>query len=302
LSFERTLLEEIYTRYGFIGLNDGVSYKPTLTWQMVEKFFGHIQSGIDNNLQGSLSSFLELLLKPEVDPVSLQSLWDLAIDSTSPLADNISTGFRLAIGQSSASDLGVIYLIETKSPTNDGMSWQLVLRDAATVLECFRLEQRTSIRDLALFLFKHGRPFSTCIPRSQIQAHSPQRTPPLLVLGWRPKNHRPTLNEYNFYKYCRKTFFDQHPHSRAAYTEGGIIWRLALEAAKNLAEDSVLDGPSEDVLSNGVCIGSSDSESLWDDRLSQAEMDLVCGVYIYATGMLLLESTTSYLLRFHRSR
>jgi hypothetical protein len=80
LSFEHTLLEEVYIRYGFIGSNGGVSYKPTWTWQMVEKTFGHVQSGIDKDLRGSLSSFLELLLKPDVDPVLLQSLWDLAVD------------------------------------------------------------------------------------------------------------------------------------------------------------------------------------------------------------------------------
>ena len=298
LSFEHVLLDDIYTRYGFIGSNSGVSYEPMLTWEMVEKIFGHIQSGVDKNLRGSLSSFLELLLQPEADPVSLQSLWDLAVDSTSPLADNVNTRFRLAVR---SSDSGVIYHIEAKCPTNDGVSWQLVLRDAATVLECFRLEQCMSIRDLTLFLFAHGRPFSTCIPRSQILARSPRPSPPLLVLGWRPENHRPALNEYNFYEYCRRTFFDQHPHSRAAHTEGGIIWRLALEAAQNLAEDSVLDGPSEDVLTHGACIGSSDSEPLWDNCLSEAEKDLICGVYRYATGMLLLEFMTSHMLKFHRS-
>ena len=45
------------------------------------------------------------------------------------------------------------------------------------------------------------------------------------------------------------------------------------------------------------------AESLWDDKLSEAEMDLICGVYKYATGELnvsLLHATLSG-IRLRRS-
>jgi hypothetical protein len=96
--------------------------------------------------------------------------------------------------------------------------------------------------------------------------------------------HKPTVSEYNFYENLRRAFFN-HPRSRSAHLKGGIIWRHALESSGVRAEEDVLGGPSEQVLACGVCIGSSnDAESLWDDDLSDAEMNLICGVYKYEAG------------------
>jgi hypothetical protein len=84
--------------------------------------------------------------------------------------------------------------------------------------------------------------------------------------------------------HIRKAFFNHHPRSRSAYLRGGIIWRLALETAGALADESVLGGPSEETLTCGACVQCDGVVPLWDDGLSEADIDVICGVYKYETG------------------
>jgi hypothetical protein len=280
LHFPGTLLDKIYGRYGFIGMRGDVNtYQSTMPWLVVQKILGDVKSHVERSLEAPISYFLEELLFSRADlHGSLASLWDLTIDSVAPLIDHRNHRFRLIVRPTSTSDSSAIYFIEAKNSTSNDVNWQLVLKDAATVLECFRQEDATSIRDIALFLLQHGTPFGTCIQKSQIQSRLLQPSMPRL-LGWRPAGHRPAISEYNFYEDLRRAFFD-HPRSRAARLKGGILWRLALEGGGGIVDDHVLDGPSDEVLACGTCIASHNSpESLWDDDLTEAEMDLICGVY-----------------------
>jgi hypothetical protein len=282
LSFTDTLLDVLYMRYGFIGSHSDNVSQPILAWPVVQKIFGDSESHVDNRLQASVSRFLEGLLNPPKNLLDLASLWDLATDSVSPLAEHINSKFRLHVRHSGPE---VVYFIEVKNRTGNDVDWLLMLNDAASVLACFRQEQISSIRDLALFLLRHGMPFSTRIRQSQIQSPSPQHSRPLQVLGWRHLNYRPTIHDYNFYEHCRKAFFNYHPRSRSAYLRGGIIWRHALETAGALADESVLGGPSEETLTCGACVECGDGvEPLWDDGLSEADINVICGVYKYETG------------------
>jgi hypothetical protein len=281
--FRGTLLDQIYEHYGFIGTHgDANTSQPTIPWLQVRKIFGDLESHVEKSLEGPISHFLEGLLHAPTDPLDhLASVWDLATHSTSPLIDS---RFRLIARPASTSNPDAIYFIEAKNASND-VNWQLILRDAATVLRCFRQEKATSMRDIALFLLRHGAPFSTCIQRSQVRSLSPPPSMPLIVLGWRPAKHKPTVSEYNFYENLRRAFFD-HPRSRAARLKGGIISRLALEGGGELVDEHVLEGPSDEVLVCGTCISGSRKtpESLWDDDLSEADMNLLCGVYKVYTG------------------
>lgn len=70
--------------------------------------------------------------------------------------------------------------------------------------------------------------------------------------------------------------------------KGGIVWCLALEHVQGLAEELVLEGPSDEVLTRGTCWmlpQHNRSDSLWDDDLSSDELDFICGVYkLYTSG------------------
>ena len=103
-----------------------------------------------------------------------------------------------------------------------------------------------------------------------------------LSLGWRPKEHTPTTEDYGKYQETLDRLFSR-PYARAALLEGAIVWCIALLCLG----DSVLDvtmGPSSDALSLGRCWELVGSSVLYDDRLNEAEIDVICGVYEIATG------------------
>lgn len=304
LLFTGTLADDVYEQYGFIGLDGDAKVDQQLfewsdvrkllgdgnqsedrTWSIVRKSFGDVDSFVDPGLQVPLTYFLAMLLHPIENPLKhLPSLWDIAADSVEPFADHMNAEFRLVRDARSANS-DAIYFISAKDRVGDDVHWQIMLTDAATVLACFRQEQAHTMRDLALFLLQCGRPFSTRIQRSKMQFPPPALYPPLAVLGWRPQNHRPTVSEYNFYENLRRAFFTDHGRARAALLKGGIIWRLAVEGSGGLIPDRVLGGPSEEALVCGTCLASvNERDSLWDDELSESDMDLICGVYKYATG------------------
>jgi len=77
----------------------------------------------------------------------------------------------------------------------------------------------------------------------------------------------------------------KQPHCRAALLAGGIVWCLALES---LGISPVLHGPSDLALNYGMRTSALDDSgqayTLYDDTLTEAETDLICGVYKIYTG------------------
>ena len=62
---------------------------------------------------------------------------------------------------------------------------------------------------------------------------------------------------------------------------GSIVWRLAIAS---VSDNAVSMGPSQDVFSEGSFLSSADGY-LWDDTLSEDDLEVVCGVYKVCTGM-----------------
>ena len=77
------------------------------------------------------------------------------------------------------------------------------------------------------------------------------------------------------------------PYRRAAQLQGGIIWRLALDTLEFPmdAEINVTQGPSEDALTRGTTIVLNNGLELSDDTLTEEEIELICGIYKWSTGM-----------------
>ena len=274
LNINDQLPDILYERYGFVdpGLTNN-QFSSSTNWDTVRKIFGRKDAFVEPGLHAPISHFMECMISKDRNPPV--ELWDLSAECISRLADNANAGLQVTqVGGSK-----IHYVISATNAHDNDTGWQLVLGDPATILECLR-QSRTSIRQIALYLFQTGRPFSTRIRREQCQRPA-QDAQPLMTLGWRLPNHRPTIYEYNYYEEIRRNFF-RRPHSRAAaIAKGGIIWRLSLESTGCLNDDIVLGGPSDEVLSHGASIGP---EGLWDDDVSEREMDLICGVYKVLTG------------------
>ncbi|KAF8577003.1 hypothetical protein K439DRAFT_1365760, partial [Ramaria rubella] len=71
------------------------------------------------------------------------------------------------------------------------------------------------------------------------------------------------------------------PHACAALLQGGIVWQLAIESLGALA---ALEGPSLDSVTLSRSWKLPDGTLLYDDEISDTEMDLICSVYHIYTG------------------
>ena len=278
LVIQDDLEDKIYYRYGFVDSGLPTELQPTAKWDTVRIAFGMTGAKVPEKLRGPISLFMESLISKEREKIMPEHLWDLSSD-LSPFASVANPGLRVSqVMNSDIIDSNTHYVIESRNASGNNTRWQLVVDDAATVLECFR-QDRDTIRDISMALLSSGQPFSTRILREQCRQsiHRPQ---PHLTLGWRTPSYQPTTAEYGFYEQLRKSFFTR-PHSRAAFLKGGLIWRLAIESAGILADELVLDGPSDEVLDFGTSI---EPKGLWDDDLCDTDMDLICGVYKVFTG------------------
>ena len=291
LTFVLTFTDTLYECYGFLNRSNTTDIlAPKRDWSFILKCFGQPSSTKKTDaLHGLVSLFLDNMLS-DIRPSS--SIWDLGEDCNMPLAE--------ASQDSPFQVLPIIiegdrrYIVSSKKDST--VPWVLEFRDPAIVLECLRRQEPT-MHELAIFLSQHGAPFNTRLRQSQIDTTSAPHNHRPFKLGWRKPLDRGSHLEYNFYVESRNTLLNR-PHGRAALLERGIIWRLAIDGLGPLAETLILDGPSSDVLKNGVAVKcSNDQESwLWDDALSDSDKDVICGVYRVYTSQLLACAMMAYLI------
>jgi hypothetical protein len=179
-----------------------------------------------------------------------------------------------------------LFIIVPRQPAVRDAEWQLVV-DGPTALECWRRSWGTSRHNLARNFIARGIEFNTGVPRTP--GHAPLIRPPFRGLGRREQGYKPTPLDYINYEE-RLGEFLQQPHTRAALLKGGIAWRITKELLGDRRDSETLLGPSESVNEYGCLLSAHipGKEELWDDSLSNDELDFICGVYHIATGKLII--------------
>jgi hypothetical protein len=204
------------------------------------------------------------------------ALWDLHTECPEPFEHNPC--FRIFRRKLADDDKPAYYI----KGVNSLEGWTLMLHDAATVLESYRRSE--TMLAMIKFLFANGRPFNTFFSETLITQpqlahvrHSP-------TLGFHSQHYKPGLHEYKHYEQLVKEFCTL-PRARAALTRGGIVWRLVMASIGSPAETIVSNGPSQEVFSYGRSLQDPEASGMmWDDELTEAEVDLICGVYKVSTG------------------
>ena len=182
---------------------------------------------------------------------------------------------------------GACYLIISDQPGD--ATWQLVVDGATTAGLILRHGWGPSLHAVGEELLKRGIPFHTYIPRPAdlIYNDAHHHT----SLSWRSVSlgyHYGSTGlaaDYCSYVNIRNKFL-QSNSGRGALLHGGIVWRLAMDAfGYESALVHALAGPSVDCIDfGGMPQFLADGTELWDDVLSEEELDLVCGVYKASTG------------------
>ncbi|KAL0568547.1 hypothetical protein V5O48_013435 [Marasmius crinis-equi] len=111
-------------------------------------------------------------------------------------------------------------------------------------------------------------------------------------LGFRSHGHKFTLADFQAYVAARDEFLSG-PRGRAAILAGGLLARLAKNA---VYEQDVYNGTNTGIVEartiGTLLLDPQDKKmAFWDDRLTEEEVNLICGVYEVATGPVLGNGT-----------
>ncbi|KAK0482036.1 hypothetical protein EDD18DRAFT_1433553 [Armillaria luteobubalina] len=90
------------------------------------------------------------------------------------------------------------------------------------------------------------------------------------------KGSKLDMEDYSSYVGRRHQLFKNNEILRAALKHGGLIWRLAIEEAP---EDYVTTGPGSRVTQVGGFLRTAEGDELWDEMLTEDQIDVICGVY-----------------------
>lgn len=171
---------------------------------------------------------------------------------------------------------------------------ELCLTSPGALLEILRrYHLGPDLDSVAEFLMDRGISFNTFI-----HSHSPPAQPSADLqyrgLGYRPPGYRPDATDYQTYVSTRNRFL-RTTRCRAALMSGGLVGRLAKDVVQY---SQVYYGPSDAVFDEGFCLSDAKNSSLryWDDQLTEDDLDIICGVYKIATGMLSFKLILSLVL------
>ncbi|KAK6996175.1 hypothetical protein R3P38DRAFT_3629302 [Favolaschia claudopus] len=142
----------------------------------------------------------------------------------------------------------------------------VLVESATTALEVVRQEWGPSISHILGKLLARNIKFLFCGQYKEITNTELRHTRKMYSgIGFRPHNYVPSQRDYS------QLF-------------GGIVCCLACTV---VSDEEVQRGPTDSVLSEGVCLWDGVLQwAYWDDELIDKEIDLICGVYHISTGKL----------------
>ncbi|KAJ6596609.1 hypothetical protein B0H10DRAFT_1960077 [Mycena sp. CBHHK59/15] len=200
--------------------------------------------------------------------------------------------------------IGRQYLKSMRNPSQQGYyyvlrpfgggigSEALLLPRATDLLEILRQQWGPDIKDIVKHLLARGIPFwlayvsAHIMPASEptSSSHRPKgfKTDTTSGLGFRPHRYVFDKHDYNVYTTRRDLRLLHTPRGRIALQYGGIVARLA---RSEVSDDDFFCGFNDDIYDVGDCMWDEKSQyAYWYDKLSDTEIDLLCGVYHVGTG------------------
>ncbi|KAG6839301.1 hypothetical protein C0991_004046 [Blastosporella zonata] len=263
-----------YFKYGF---NEEYPAKPpvvALDPSVVRKFLGDgkWEAKLSGTPSASMCHFFTYLKASSRIRDIPPSIYDLHQDTSAV------NGPRKIVTRLIGQDLDHYVLLPT---TGSEPSCVIVIQRAATVVELLRREWPMDFPSMCGNLVDRCIPFRTCIRGPYRAGAMPLSSPPCASLGRRPQNYKPDQVDFAAYETLRDQFL-RSPRGRLALLAGGLVARLAHDIVP-LRE--VHQGPLDNVYQDGIFIGK-DGTGYYDDVLSAAEINLICGVYRVETGEL----------------
>jgi hypothetical protein len=206
-------------------------------------------------------------------------LWDLCGDNHRKVDVRLN---QLISKQSNS-----LFFLHSSALREPNGPWIIALTTAADALFVYRLLVRKdfSVVSLGELLINEGICFHTLQPLPHLSVKSNISTVRSLI-PIRVNDYKFNLHDYHAYIQERARILSS-PRGRAALLEGGLIGRIAKE---HLGHHSAALGPSSAVTNHrqGFSVTDTPGITYWDDRLTDDEIHLICGMYHCYTGTYLI--------------
>ncbi|THH23040.1 hypothetical protein EUX98_g8139 [Antrodiella citrinella] len=263
-------------RYGFVSY-PAVDYTPkfpVMTQARVEHLLGFAPGSLPAQNHTPVSDLLGAIIQN-----STQGLTNVCtIRHSSTAMSRSMVRFHIVRRKHVDGTIEEVYVIKTRHPSIEPL-WDLVITDPVTVVQLLRMEEDHTIPYLVHHLVTCGISCSTAVTSNEPTiglSHYPfPGARRMETLGWISKGHKFTHEHYHHYEFIRNMLLERD-YSRAALLAGGIVGRLAKEA---LGVSSGTTGPSLDVYEYGSWQEYEGGAVRGDDKLSEEEQDLICGLY-----------------------
>ncbi|KAK0503200.1 hypothetical protein EDD18DRAFT_1136860 [Armillaria luteobubalina] len=171
-----------------------------------------------------------------------------------------------------AEGMEAVYAISDDKETD----YELILPCARAVLLALRQASSHTLDELTEYLCTWGIRLLTC-KRILVRDRQPRTFLRAVErIPYRMKGSKLDMEDYSSYVGRRRQLFKNNEILRAALKHGGLIWRLAIEEAP---EDYVTTGPGSRVTQVGGFLRTAEGDELWDEMLTEDQIDVICGVY-----------------------
>ncbi|KAF9563698.1 hypothetical protein CPC08DRAFT_816433 [Agrocybe pediades] len=223
----------------------------------------------------SMHDFLDSLAAKRFSSIR-QDEWDLSREHRATMHLNI----RLKTIRKLAAGTKIYYMFLLP---DDG-DWHITTTYAAHALMLCRLAHQYNSQDLAMYMLNQGMPFHTMQSAKSLPRAPPSSVTSALHTPRREKDHIFTVKDYQVFSERLKAYTAQSPRAaRAALKRGGYTWR----SCTHVLFSTVLDGPmvwSTDHDEYICAIDINTGIEYIDDKLTDKELELFCGMYICSTG------------------
>lgn len=269
-------LEFLYRRYGFLAVEPTT---PPETILPFDRATAHRIVGLEVQDSGErldhLNSFITSILQGQV-PAGHCDLSSSA-PTNEMLPPSSRTSITNTVFQSGFPELsdGPIFTL-----VNSANDLQLLLvHDPLSVLQMVRAETQSQLDSQVQHLLRNGCRFTLLYPHTR-SLDTPRFD--ILTFPLRDRNWKATTEDYKAYMSRLKTFFLERPYvAAAAYSRGGIAWRIVREVLG-------IEGSADAVLSYYPDQGSSVQTPrglYWFHGLDEGEWFYLVGGYELATGL-----------------
>lgn len=166
--------------------------------------------------------------------------------------------------------------------------WTLIVFSPVDALHaCRLLEEDKSVDDVVRQFVKNGVKFRTAIPVRE-------PVPPGSITPVTMKALGSTLDgkDLETVLKVRDAVVRSPAVVRAAYMEGGVVWRIMLDIMGPANEELIMQGPRRNDGADGGMIGSS----WWDNQLDQGQLAALCLLFYTANGERSCPSLSTHLL------